>query len=624
MKMATKLDTNFKGREILDSVVIRFAGDSGDGMQLTGTQFTQSTALMGNDLSTFPDFPAEIRAPVGTTFGVSAFQINFASHSIKTPGDRPDVLVAMNPAALKVHLSDLASSGLVIVNTGTFNPRNIKKAGYDTDPLEDNTLEFFRSIKIDISKLTLASVEGLGLSKRDALRCKNIWTLGLMCWMYGRERQSTLEWLESRFSDRPNIAKANVAALNAGHSYGETAEISADLATFIVPKAEKKPGIYRAVTGIETTTWGLLAGAEKTGLKLFFGSYPITPASPLLHSLSNLREHGVITFQAEDEISAICAAIGASFSGCLGITSSSGPGIALKTEAMGLAVSTELPLIIINFQRAGPSTGMPTKTEQSDLLQAVWGRNGDTPMPVISASTPSDCFECAVEAVRLATKYMTPVMFLNEGYLANAAEPWRIPDVENIEEFPVSFHTEKTDFQPYNRNEQTLARPWVVPGTPGLEHRIGGIEKDYDSGNISYDADNHHKMTKVRAAKINNISNDIPDQEIANGAESGKLLVVGWGSTFGAIEQAVRRCRSDGLQVSQLHIRHIWPMPKNIFKLLSNFEKILVPEINNGQLVKLLKAEYLIAAESFTQINGKPFKVADLEAQIRTRLENLK
>lgn len=621
--MATKLEEGDQvDREVLDSVVIRFAGDSGDGMQLTGTQFTQSTAIMGNDLATFPDFPAEIRAPVGTTYGVSAFQINFASHAIKTPGDSPDVLVAMNPAALKVHLRDLTPGGTVVLNTGAFTDRNIAKAGYASNPLEDGTLESYRTIEIDISKLTLAAVEDIDITQRDALRCKNLWTLGLMCWMYDRDRQPTIDWLNTRFAKLPNIAAANIAALNAGHAYGETAELSSEISTYVVPKAKVEPGVYRAVTGVETTTWGLLVGAQKAGVKLFLGSYPITPASPLLHALSNLRQYGVVTFQAEDEISAICSAMGASFAGYLGLTSSSGPGIALKTETLGLAIVAELPLLVVNFQRAGPSTGMPTKTEQSDLFQAVWGRNADTPLPVISASTPSDCYDCAIEAVRLATKYMTPVIFLNEGYLANAAEPWRLPDTDDVEEFPVEFRTDPEGYQPYMRDETTLARPWVAPGTPGLEHRIGGIEKDFKTGNISYDPDNHHQMTKIRAEKISNIANDIPEQEVAVGTDSGKLAVVGWGSTFGAIEQAVNRCRKDGLDVSHIHIRHIWPLPRNLGDLLGNYEKILVPEMNNGQLVKLLRAEYLVPAEALTQISGQPFKVADLEKEIRTRLED--
>jgi 2-oxoglutarate/2-oxoacid ferredoxin oxidoreductase subunit alpha len=621
--MATKIkEIDENGREVIDSVVIRFAGDSGDGMQLTGTQFTQSTALMGNDLATFPDFPAEIRAPVGTTYGVSAFQINFASHEIMTPGDAPDVLVAMNPAALKVHLRDLAPGGVIIVNEGAFNARNIEKAGYKSNPLEDGTVEAHRVISIDISKMTVAAVEGIDISSKEALRAKNLWTLGLLCWMYDRDRQPTVDWLNTRFAKLPEIAKANIAALNAGHAYGETAELPSEITTYIVPKASAKPGVYRAVTGIETTAWGLLVGAQKAGLNIFLGSYPITPASPLLHTLSNLRQYGVVTFQAEDEISAICSAIGASYAGSLGLTSSSGPGIALKSEALGLAVVTELPLIVVNFQRAGPSTGLPTKTEQSDLYQAVYGRNGDTPLPVVASSTPGDCYECAIEVVRLATKYMTPVIFLNEGYLANAAEPWKIPDVNDVEPFPVSFREDPEGFHPYIRDEETLARPWAIPGTPGLEHRIGGIEKDYDSGNISYDAENHHKMTKVRAQKILDIANDIPLQAVASGEETGDLVVVGWGSTHGAIDQAVKHCIKDGLKVSHIQIRHIWPLPRNLGDLLKGFSKVLIPEMNNGQLVTLLRAEYLVDAESLTQISGQPFKVADLEREIRSRLEN--
>ena len=621
--MATKIkEIDENGRQIIDSVVIRFAGDSGDGMQLTGTQFTQSTAMMGNDLATFPDFPAEIRAPIGTTYGVSAFQINFASHEIKTPGDAPDVLVAMNPAALKVHLRDVAPGGVVIVNEGAFNARNIEKAGYKSNPLEDGTLDSLRVISIDISKMTLAAVEGLDVTQKAALRAKNLWTLGLLCWMYGRDRQQTIDWLNTRFAKMPEIAKANIAALNAGHAYGETVELPSEITTYVVPKASKEPGLYRAVTGIETTAWGLLVGAQKAGLDIFLGSYPITPASPLLHTLSNLRQYGVVTFQAEDEISAICSAIGASYAGSLGLTSSSGPGIALKTEAIGLAVVTELPLVVVNFQRAGPSTGLPTKTEQSDLYQAVYGRNADTPVPVVAASTPGDCYECAIEVVRLATKYMTPVIFLNEGYLANAAEPWKIPDVDDVEPFLVDFREETEGFHPYLREDETLARPWAKPGTPGLEHRIGGIEKDYNSGNISYDPENHHKMTKIRAQKVLNIANDIPLQEVSSGKESGKLAVVGWGSTRGAIEQATRRCIADGLDVSHIHIRYIWPLPRNLGDLLKGFDKVLVPEMNNGQLVTLLRSEYLVDAESLTQISGQPFKVADLEREIRARLEN--
>ena len=624
--MATKLSTTEPtgeaGRTSVDSVVIRFAGDSGDGMQLTGTQFTQSTAVMGNDLATFPDFPAEIRAPAGTTFGVSAFQINFASYDIMTPGDEPDVLVAMNPAALKVHLKDLHKGGTVVINEGAFTDRNIAKAGYKANPLEDGTLDNYAVISIDISKLTLAAVEEFELTNKEALRCKNFWALGLLDWMFGRDRQPTVDWVNQRFGKNPKIANANIAAMNAGHAFGETMELPDGVHAYTVPKAEVKPGVYRAVTGTEAIAWGLVTGAQKAGLELFFGSYPITPASALLHTLTNLKQYGVTTFQAEDEISAVCSAIGASYAGSLGITSSSGPGIALKTEAIGLACATELPLVIVNSQRGGPSTGLPTKTEQSDLYQSVFGRNADTPLPVVASSTAGDCFFAAIEAVRIAVKYMTPVILLTDGYLANAAEPWEIPDVDEIPEFKVSFRTEPEGFHPFLRDEETLARNWAVPGTPGLMHRIGGIEKDYDSGHISYDSDNHHRMTKVRAAKVDGVAKDIPKQEIAAGKEGGKLAVVGWGSTYGAIDQAVRRCLEQGLDVAHIHIRHIWPLPSNLGDLLRGYDKVLVPEMNNGQLVTVLRSEYLVPAEGYNQISGQPFKVSDLEAEIRKRLES--
>ena len=608
-------------RKSLDSVVIRFAGDSGDGMQLTGTQFTQSTALMGNDLATFPDFPAEIRAPAGTTFGVSAFQINFASYDVQTPGDEPDVLVAMNPAALKVHLKDVRKGGTVIVNTDAFSDRNLARAGYTENPLEDGTLDNFVAIEIPINKLTNAAVAECGVSAKEATRCKNFWALGLMCWMYDRDRQPTVDWVNQRFSKVPNIAAANIAALNAGHAYGETAELPSGAEAYIVPKAHVKPGVYRAVTGTEAIAWGLVSGARKAHLPLFLGSYPITPASALLHTLSNLKQYGVTTFQAEDEIAAVCSAIGASYAGQLGVTSSSGPGIALKTEAIGLALMTELPLVIVNSQRGGPSTGLPTKTEQSDLYQSVYGRNADTPLPVVASCTAGDCFETAIEAVRLAVKYMTPVILLTDGYLANAAEPWEIPDVDAIPEFPVTFRTDPEGFHPYVRDEKTLARNWAIPGTPGLMHRIGGIEKDAVTGHISYDAANHHRMTKLRAAKIDGIANDIPPQAVATGEDSGKLAVVGWGSTYGAIDQAVRRSVKDGLSVSHIHIRHIWPFPANLSELLSRFDQVIVPEMNNGQLVNVLRAKYLLPAESITQISGQPFKVSTLEHEIRSRVE---
>ncbi len=601
--------------------MIRFAGNSGDGVQITGAQFTQQTALMGNDLATFPDFPAEIRAPTGTTYGVSAFQINFASYDIQTAGDQPDVLVAMNPAALKVHLRDLRPGGVVVLNTDTFTERNLAKAGYKSNPLEDGSLTSYRVVAIDISKLTLAAVDGIGLNKADSLQCKNFWTLGLMCWMYGRDRQPTVDFLNRRFAKQPKIAEANIAALNAGHAYGETAELPSDISTYIVPKADVAPGTYRAVTGAEAIAWGLVTGAHKAGLTLFFGSYPITPASPLLHALTNLRQYGVVTFQAEDEIAAACSAIGASYAGAIGVTSSSGPGIALKGEAIGLAIVAELPMVIVNSQRGGPSTGLPTKTEQSDLHQAVWGRNADTPVPVIASCTPGDCFEVAIEAVRIATKYMTPVYLLTDGYLANAAEPWKIPNVDDVKPFPAKHYTDPEGFQPYLRDEKTMTRVWAVPGTPGTEHRIGGIEKDYETGDISYDPANHHKMTMVRVGRIKRIAEDLPPQKVSSGNETGKLAVVGWGSTFGAINQAVRRCREAGLDVSHIHIRHIWPLPKNLGQLLKGYERVLIPEMNAGQLINVLRAEYLVDAKGLNQISGQPFKVADLETAIRNMLD---
>ncbi len=599
-----------------ESVVIRFAGDSGDGMQLTGMQFAQSTALVGNDLATFPDFPAEIRAPVGTTFGVSAFQINFGSYDVTTPGDAPDILVAMNPAALKVNLSEIKPGGTVFIDTGTFTDRNLHKAGYETDPLSDDTLAAFHVIELDVSKLTLDAVSEFGLSKKDALRCKNMWTLGLMLWMFGRGRKPVRDWLNQKFAQKPEIARSNVAALNAGHAFGETAEMSGSLHQHLIPKAEVAEGTYRTITGGDALALGLVIGAQLAGLRIVCGSYPITPASPILHHLAGLKQYGVITFQAEDEIAAVCSAIGASYAGALGVTSSSGPGIALKGEAIGLAVSVELPLIIINSQRGGPSTGLPTKTEQSDLLQAVFGRNGDAPLPVIAAASPTDCFDAAVEAVRIATRYMTPVMLLTDSYLANAAEPWRIPNVGDYDPFPVEYRTDPENFHPYLRDPETLARNWAVPGTPGLEHRIGGLEKDYDSGNISYDADNHHRMTLVRRDKILGISADLPPIEPALGEREGTLAVVGWGSTHGAIEQAVRKTREEGLRVSHIHLRYIWPPPNGLGELLAGFDHVIVPEINTGQLLILIRSQYLVDAKGINRIAGQPFKVTELVAAI--------
>ena len=603
-----------------EAIVVRFAGDSGDGMQLTGGQFTLSTALAGNDLATFPDFPAEIRAPQGTLFGVSAFQINFGSAAIETAGDAADVLVAMNPAALKTNVADLKPGGLIVADEGEFNDRNLAKARYDSNPLDDDSLSRWQVLRLDISQLTLDAVKPFGLGKKEALRCKNMWTLGLALWMFDRDRAPIDHWLKTKFAKAPELAKANIAALNAGHAYGETAELgSHGVGQLHIPAAPAEPGLYRTVTGAEAISDGLVAGAQLAGLKMFFGGYPITPASAILHHLSRLKEFGVTTFQAEDEIAAIASALGASYAGQLGVTSSSGPGIALKGEAIGLAIMTELPLVIINSQRGGPSTGLPTKTEQSDLYQAVYGRNGDAPMPVIAARSAADCFECAIEAVRIATQYMTPVMLLTDGYIANAAEPWKVPDVSSLEPFPVRFLDRPPEggFQPYARDARG-ARPWVRPGTPGLLHRIGGIEKQAGSGNIDYSPGNHQEMTELRKAKINGIA--VPDQAVAVGKVSGRLAVVGWGSTFGPIHQAVRRARGRGVDASHIHIRHIWPLPENLGGLLSGYDHILVPEMNTGQLKTVLRDQFLIDAKPLNKVSGQPFRIHEIEAAIEGAL----
>ena len=602
-----------RARQARESVVIRFAGDSGDGMQVTGSRFTVETALAGNDLTTFPDFPAEIRAPAGTTYGVSAFQIQFGAGDIMTPGDAVDVLVAMNPAALKVDLKDLRLGGSILVDTGAFSERNLTKAGFPANPLEDGSLAPYQVLTFDITRLTTEAVKAFGLSTREAHRCRNMWALGLMLWMYGRDRQVTIDWLRRKFGDRPELAQANVAALNAGHAFGETAEMSEQLVGYTVPSAPAAPGRYRTVSGTEALAWGLIAGMRGAGLeKMIFAGYPITPASLLLHTLANLKAHGVITFQAEDEIAAIGAAIGAAYAGALGVTSSSGPGMALKTEMLGLAIATELPIVVVDSQRAGPSTGMPTKAEQSDLFQAVHGRNADAPLAVIAAATVVDCFDVAIEAVRIATTYMTPVIVLSDAYLAHAAEPWRLPDAAALPRFPVRFRTDPAGFHPLLRDPATLARAWAVPGTPGLEHRIGGLEKDYDTGHISYDPDNHARMTRARAAKIAGIANDIPPQHVALGDDHGAVAVVGWGSTYGAIHRAVREARADGLDVSHIHLRYLNPFPRNLGELLQRFGRILVPELNTGQLVHLLRAAYLVPAEGLSKVAGKPFKVAEI------------
>ena len=602
-----------------ESVVVRFAGDSGDGMQLTGGQFTLSTALAGNDLATFPDFPAEIRAPQGTLFGVSAFQINFGSTAIETAGDQPDVLIAMNPAGLKVNVDALKLGGLIIADEGEFTKRNLDKAKYDASPLTDGSLAKWQVLAFNISQLTMDAVKPFGLGNKEALRCKNMWTLGLALWMFDRDRAPIVGWLKTKFAKAPVLAEANIAALNAGHAYGETAELAGPMKQHHIGVAPAEPGLYRTVTGAESISMGLVAGAQLADVPMFFGGYPITPASAILHHLSRLKEFGITTFQAEDEIAAIASAIGASYAGQLGVTSSSGPGIALKGEAMGLAIMTELPLVVVNSQRGGPSTGLPTKTEQSDLYQAVYGRNGDAPMPVIAARSAADCFDVAIEAVRIAVTYMTPVMLLTDGYIANAAEPWAVPDMSTYKPFPVQFLTQVPEggFKPYGRDEK-LARPWVKPGTPGLLHRIGGIEKAIDTGNIDYGAANHQKMTEIRRDKVANIT--VPDQQVELGETSGKLVVVGWGSTFGPIHQAVRRARRKGLDVAHIHIRHIWPLPANLGALLGNYDHILVPEMNTGQLKTVLRDQFLVDAKPLNKISGQPFMIAEIEAAIASVL----
>ena len=598
--------------EHIEEVTVRFAGDSGDGMQLTGTQFSDTTAVVGNDLSTLPDYPAEIRAPAGTLYGVSGFQLHFSSNEIHTPGDVPDVLVAMNPAALKKNLPELKRSGIIVVNTDSFDKRNLKLAEYETNPLEDGSLSGYKVLDVPITTLTYAAIEESDLSMKEKARCKNFFALGLMYWMYNRPMEQTVEWIEKKFKSRPAIIEANEKALYAGYNFGDITERFTT--RYTIESAHLKPGIYRNISGNEATALGFVVAAEKAGLKLFLGSYPITPASEILQYLSNYKEFGVKTFQAEDEIAGIASAIGASFGGYLAITTTSGPGLALKTEAVGLAVITELPLVIIDVQRGGPSTGLPTKTEQADLLQAMYGRNGEAPVAVIAASTPSDCFNMAIEASRLALNYMTPVILLTDGYLGNGSEPWNIPEIESIPEINVKFHTDPENFQPYSRDEN-LVRPWAIPGTKGLEHRIGGLEKANITGNVSYDPDNHFEMVKLREKKIQNMQNSIPDLEI-DGSTEGELLVLGWGGTYGAIKEAVMHVRKKGYNVSQAHFKYIHPFPKNTEKVLKSYRKILIPEINLGQLAKVIRSEFLIPVEQFNVVRGLPFRVGDIENKI--------
>lgn len=605
-------------RTELDRVVIRFAGDSGDGMQLTGDRFTSVSAFFGNDLSTLPDYPAEIRAPAGTLAGVSAFQIHFSSHDILTPGDQPSVLVAMNPAALKANLKDLLPGGLLIVNEDAFDKRNLEKVGYASNPLDDDSLEGFQVTRIPMTKMTIAAVKDSTLSKKEAERSKNMLALGVICWMYGRPLESTIAWLEKKFSKKPDIANANIAALKAGHAFGETAE----LAAYSVKPATLAPGTYRRITGNQAIAFGLIAASVQSKVPLLLGSYPITPASDILHELSRYKNFGVRTIQAEDEIAAISMAIGASFSGHLGVTTTSGPGLDLKSEALGLAISLELPLLVIDIQRGGPSTGLPTKTEQSDLLHAMYGRHGESPLPIVASYSPPSCFWAAIEGARLALKYMTPVIILSDGYLANGAEPWRIPAVEKLPQIPVRFASQPNageDFWPFLRDETTLARPWAIPGTPGLEHRIGGLEKADGSGNISYDPDNHNLMTLLRQAKIKAIEEDIDPLEW-DGDDDARVLVLGWGSTYGSIGAACRRLRVRGIKVARAHLKHLNPFPKNTGELLGRFDKVIIPEMNMGQLSKLIRAEFLIDVISINQVKGLPFRAGDLEAEIERHL----
>jgi 2-oxoglutarate ferredoxin oxidoreductase subunit alpha len=615
----------------LDRVIIRFAGDSGDGMQLAGDRFTQETAAFGNDLSTLPNFPAEIRAPAGTLPGVSSFQLHFADHDILTPGDAPDVLVAMNPAALKANLADVPRGADIIANTDEFTKRNLSRVGYETSPLEDGSLSNYNLHAVSVTSMTVKALEEFDITRKDAERAKNMFALGLLSWLYNRPVDSTIAFLESKFAGKPEIMKANIAAFQAGWNYGETTE--AFSVQYEVKPARLKPGTYRNITGNGALAIGLVAASRRSGLPLFLGSYPITPASDILHELSKLKRFGVRTFQAEDEIGGVGAALGASFGGALGVTTTSGPGMALKGETIGLAVSVELPLIVCDIQRAGPSTGMPTKTEQADLLMALFGRNGESPVAVIAPATPSDCFDTALEAVRIAVKYRTPVIILSDGYLANGSEPWRIPEVAGLpklrDEFSFSSPKEwtgvdgKPEFHPFRRDSQTLARPWAIPGTPGLEHRIGGIEKADGAGTISYDPDNHDKMVRLRQAKIDGIAADIGPLEVDDPDGDAKVLVLGWGSTFGSIGAAVRRVRNAGSPVAQAHLRHLSPFPANLGEVLAAYDKVLVPEINLGQLALVLRGRYLIDVISYNRVRGLPFRAAELAGVIQDVISNV-
>jgi 2-oxoglutarate/2-oxoacid ferredoxin oxidoreductase subunit alpha len=615
----------------LDRVIIRFAGDSGDGMQLTGDRFTQESATFGNDLSTLPNFPAEIRAPQGTLPGVSSFQVHFADHDILTPGDAPDVLVAMNPAALRANLGDLPKGATIVVDTHDFTARNLTKAGYAGNPLEDESLTEYAVHALDLTGMTVEAVKEFGLSRKDAARAKNMFALGLLSWLYGRPTESTIAFLQKRFAKVPDIRDANITAYRAGWNFGETTETF--VVSYEIKPAPMPTGTYRNITGNLALSYGLIAGGVQSGLPLFLGSYPITPASDILHELSKHKAFGVTTFQAEDEIAGIGAAIGASFSGSLGVTTTSGPGIALKSESIGLAVMTELPLLVVDVQRGGPSTGLPTKTEQADLLQAMFGRNGEAPVPIVAPRSPGDCFDTALEAVRIAVTYRTPVMLLSDGYLANGSEPWRIPELSELPEIDPAFATvpnhvvsassnddgstaEKREFWPYLRDEQTLARPWAIPGTPGLEHRIGGLEKGDGHGNISYDPANHDYMVRTRAAKVERIAESLPPLEVDDPEGLAKVLVLGWGSTYGPIGAGVRRVRRAGYHVAQVHLRHLNPFPRDLGDVLAGYDKVLVPEMNLGQLAMLIRARYLVDAVGYNHVRGLPLKAAELAEAI--------
>ena len=618
--MAT-IETLPRKRETLEQAVIRFAGDSGDGMQITGSQFTNTAAMLGNDLATFPDFPAEIRAPAGTLPGVSGFQVNFSSRDVFTPGDAVDVLVAMNPAALATNVADLKAGGILILNVDDFKEVDLKKAQAKTNPLEDHTLDGYRLFPVELTKLTRLALRDLGLDAKSMDRCKNFFALGMCYWLYNRPMDHTYKWLDEKFGTKPVLAEANKLAMKAGYAYCDATE--AFQVRYEVPAAKLEPGIYRNISGNSALALGFVAAARKAGIPLFQGSYPITPASDILHELSMYKEFGVMTFQAEDEIAAVTSAIGAAYGGALAITTTSGPGMALKMEAIGLAIAVELPIVICNIQRGGPSTGLPTKTEQADLFQALFGRNSEAPIPVLAAATPGDCFWMALEASRIALKYMVPVIILSDGYLANGAEPWKIPTLEELPDIPVRYRTEREGFMPYSRDPNTLARPWALPGTPGLEHRIGGLEKQDVTGNINYEPLNHERMVRLRAAKVAAVVQDVPDA-VPAGDPDGDLLLVGWGSTYGPITAALRAQRAKGRRIGHVHLRHLNPLPKNLGEVLKRYRKVVVPEMNMGQLLWVLRAKYLVDAEGLNKIQGKPFKQSEVEGKIEQVLGEIR